>query len=212
MIDKSITVFDFETTGLSAASGDRVIEMAAIRCEKGIVVSQFNTLVRFNGELPVKITEITGIYPAELENAMDERAAFQILSYLMKDSIIVAHNASFDMGFLHEAQTRLVFPHFGNQFVDTLTICRDRYTWRNKEEGHKLEGMCKRLGIDLTGAHRAFNDVIGCWELLKHLHKGSPVDDYINQLGYNSRYGPPEWYPTYAYLVPQELRFENRAV
>lgn len=205
-----ICVFDFETTGLDHAN-DRVIEMAAMRVIKGEIVSQFQTLVRFDGELAPKITELTGITDEMLVGGMEEKAAFTSLRRMMgPHSLLVAHNAAFDLQFLHYAMQRIGGITFSNPFIDTMTISRERYTYRDKQEGHKLEGMCARLGITLEGAHRAFNDVIGCWELLKALHAAEPVDKWINMLGYLKRYGPEKWYPAHAEPFGTDLQFEPR--
>lgn len=203
---KDICVFDFETTGLNHAE-DRVIEMAAIRVINGEIVSQFQTLVRFDGELTPKITEITGITDDMLMGGMEEKPAFTALRRVMgPNSLLVAHNAAFDLQFLHHAMQRLADKTFSNPFIDTMTISRDRHTYP-----HKLTDMTARYGIELTGAHRALNDVIGCWELLKALHAAEPVDRWVNQLGYLSKYPPPEWIPEYATLFPTENRYEQRS-
>jgi DNA polymerase-3 subunit epsilon len=201
----NVTVFDFETSGLSAEN-DRVIEVAAIRCINGEIVSSFSTLIKFEGELPAKITEITGLTAADLVGGLDEDPAFRILNRFIGDSTLVAHNAGFDLGFLHHGLMRLAGRTFSNPFIDTLTISRDRYTFP-----HKLESMCGRLGIELNGAHRALNDVIGCWELLKKLHADDSVDRYVNKLGYMKKYGPPTWVPSYASVVGQDNKYEPRS-
>jgi DNA polymerase-3 subunit epsilon len=60
--------------------------------------------------------------------------------------------------------------------------------------------------------HRALSDVVGCWELLVKLNEEEPVDSYINQLGYLTKYGPPLWYPSYASERGRELLDEvNRS-
>lgn len=200
----NITVFDFETSGLSAEN-DRVIEVAAIRCINGEIVSSFSTLIKFEGELSEKITEITGLTAADLIGGFEEDPAFRILNRFIGDSTLVAHNAGFDLGFLHNGLMRLAGRTFSNPFIDTLTICRDRYTFP-----HKLESMCSRMGITLTGAHRALNDVIGCWELLKKLHAEEDVGRYVNRLGYMKKYGPPKWVPSYASVIGQDNRYEPR--
>lgn len=197
MINKSITIIDFETTGLDAEK-DRVIEMAAVRCFNGKIVGEFSTLVKFKGQLEPKITEITGIEKADLEDAMDEETAFRMLNRFIGDNIIVAHNAGFDMYFLHEALMRFAGRTFTNDFIDTLTISRDRYPYP-----HKLTDLSEKMGIELNGAHRALNDVIGCFEVLKHMHAADPVDEYINSLGYKARYGLPKWVPDNAELKAQ---------
>ncbi|MEK5417073.1 3'-5' exonuclease [Paenibacillus sp. FSL L8-0708] len=199
----NVTVFDFETTGLSPQR-DQVIEMAAIRCIDGEVVSEFRTMIQFEGKLTAKITEITGITDSMLVGGMDEETAFRVLNRMIGDSLLVAHNAAFDLSFLHFALQRLAGRTFINPFIDTLTISRDRHFYP-----HKLENMCDRYGIELTGAHRALNDVYGCWELLKGMHVERPVDDYLNRLGYLNKYGPPAWSPPHARLYGTENRYQN---
>lgn len=199
-----ITVFDFETSGLSPDK-DRVIEMAAIRIRGGEVVGSFSTLVNQPITITAKITEITGITQAEMEDGMPERQALAILNQFMIGSTLVAHNAAFDLGFLHCTLQRLAGKTFDHAFIDTLTICRDRYPYP-----HKLTDMCDRFGIQLDGAHRALNDVYGCWEVLKALHEAKPITEYKNVLGYLNKYGPPKIAPEYATLVGQDNRYEPR--
>jgi DNA polymerase-3 subunit epsilon len=198
-----VTVFDFETSGTDPGC-DRIIELAAIRCVNGVVISQFQTLVQFNSELPVKITEITGLTAADLTGGMTEDLAFKILRNIAQDSLLVAHNAAFDMAFLHHWMQRTGGRTFSNPFIDTMTISRERHPYP-----HKLINMTERYGIQLTGAHRALNDVIGTWELLKALHTEKPVDDWINRLGYLSKYGPPKWAPKHAKLFGTTNRYER---
>ncbi|MCD9022927.1 3'-5' exonuclease [Cohnella sp. NL03-T5] len=200
MLD-NITVLDFETSGLDPAR-DRVIEMAAIRCYGGEIVSQFSTLIRFKGALPPKITEITGITSEDLVNGMDEETAFRILNRLIGDSTIVAHNAMFDLSFLHHTLLRLANRSFNNSFLDTLTISRNRHTYP-----HNLKEMCDRYGIVLEGAHRSINDVYACWKLLEKMNEEKSVESDLNVLGYMKKYGMPKWYPTHASMVPVEIKY-----
>lgn len=202
----NFTIFDFETTGLDPEK-DRVIEMAAVKVCDGHIVSEFSTLVN-NGPVVPKITEITGITNEELEYGMPERMAFQILNRFMGvDNILVAHNAAFDLAFLHHSLMRNAGRTFQNSFYDTLTISRDRHYYP-----HKLTDMCNRYEIKLEGAHRALNDVYGCWELLKKMHEEERVDQWMNKLGYMSKYGAPKWTPKYAVIFPTENKYEPRSV
>lgn len=202
MID-DITVFDFETTGLDPEK-DQVIEMAAIRCIKGEIVSSFSTLVQYDGILTPKITELTGIKQSDLIHGMTLRGAFAVLRSLMGNSTIIAHNAAFDLGFLHHTLLKLEKPTFTNSFIDTLTISRDHTFFP-----YKLTDMCDRYWISLEGAHRALADVFGCWKLLKVFYGAGWVDGYINELGYMTKYGPPKWIPSYAILRGQENKYKN---
>jgi DNA polymerase-3 subunit epsilon len=201
----NFTIFDFETTGLDPEK-DRVIEMAAVRVCDGHIVSEFSTLVK-NGPVVPKITEITGITNEELEHGMPDRTAFQILNRYLGDSILVAHNAAFDLAFLHHSLMRNADRTFENSFYDTLTISRDRHYYP-----HKLTDMCDRYGIKLEGAHRALNDVYGCWDLLKKMHEEDPVDKWLNKLGYMKKYGAPKWTPEHAIIFPTENKYEPRSV
>jgi DNA polymerase-3 subunit epsilon len=199
----NLLIFDFETTGLDPKQ-DRVIELAAVKVINGKVASEFSTVVNSVDYVSDKITEITGITIDEVKNGSNELMAFKVLNHLMKDSVIVAHNAPFDMAFLHYTLDRLAGKTFTNNFIDTLTISRDRHFYP-----HKLEDMCSRYDIKLEGAHRALNDVHGCLELLNKFHDEKPVDEYINKLGYLQKYGAPKWYPEHAQLTPMYNRYQN---
>lgn len=197
----NITVFDFETSGLNPAR-DQVIEMAAIRCHQGEIVSQFSTLVRFDGKLPPKITELTGLTSQQLQFGMDENTAFRILNRVIGDSTLVAHNAMFDLSFLHHTLLRLAGRSFRNSFLDTLTICRKRHPYP-----HTLADMCRRYGIPLDNAHRAFADVTACWRLLNKLNEEQSVHADLNRLGYLKKYGYPQWHPEHAQLESIEIKY-----
>jgi DNA polymerase III subunit epsilon len=203
-----VCIFDFETTGFDFAGNDRVIEMAAVRIRGGHVISEFSTLVcqpEFSTGLPEKITELTGITTEMMRAGMDEKTAFQILNRMMIGSTLVAHNAAFDLAYLHFSLQRLAGRTFSHSFLDTLTIARDRHFYP-----HKLTDMTARYGIELNGAHRALNDVYGCYELLREMHAEQPVDEWVNTLAYLPKYGPPKWAPEYAKLVPMENKYESR--
>jgi DNA polymerase-3 subunit epsilon len=201
---RNLVVIDFETTGLNPEK-DRVIEMAAIRVMDGIIVSEFRTFVQFEGKLSPKITEITGITDEDLISGFDEETAFRILNRFIGDNTIVAHNAAFDLGFLHHTLKRLAGRSFSNSFIDTLTICRERTYYP-----YNLTETCKRYKIELEGAHRAMNDVYGCWKLLEALYNEGSIDTYVNKLGYLTKYGPPKWVPDYASTLPQENIYEDK--
>lgn len=201
MKDQFITVFDFETTGLNPEK-DKVIEIAAIRCKGDKVVSEFSTLIKFDGVLSPKITELTGIQAADLKDGLDEDTAFRILNRLLKDSILVAHNAAFDLAFLHYTLMRLAKRSFGNRFIDTLTISRELLYYP-----YTLKDTCDQYAITLEGAHRATNDVYACWELYQRFSQEVDITKYINKLSYLKKYGPPKWTPAYAALTPTENRY-----
>lgn len=198
------TVIDFETSGLDPKK-DRVIEMAAIRCVNGVIASEFSTLVRYDGKLSSKITEITGITDEMTATGMDEDTAFRILNRMLGDNILIAHNAAFDLGFLHHSLLRIAGRSFNNSFIDTLTLSRDRHVYP-----HTLGDMCNRYDIPLIGGHRALNDVIACWKLFQKLDEEQSVADKLNTLAYLKKFGPPAWSPPGARLEAIELKYAPR--
>jgi len=200
----SYTVIDFETSGLDPRK-DRVIEMAAIRCVNGEIASEFSTLVQYDGKLSPKITELTGITDEMTAGGMDEDTAFRILNRMLGSNIIIAHNASFDLGFLHHSLLRIAGLSFRNDFIDTLTISRQRHLYP-----HTLKDMSDRYGIKLEGGHRALNDVIACWELFCKLDAEMSTAGDVNKLGYLKKYGPPAWSPPNAMIEPVELMYASR--
>lgn len=198
-----ITVIDFETSGLDPKK-DRVIEIAAIRCKRDKVIGDFSTLVQFEGTLSPKITELTNIDSDVLKDGMDEDTAFRILNRFLRDSIIVAHNAAFDLAFLHYTLMRLAKRSFMNPFIDTLTISRELLYYP-----YTLKDTCNQYAITLEGAHRATNDVYACWELFQRFSQEVGINEYINKLAYLKKYGPPQWAPSYATLYPTENRYKQ---
>lgn len=200
----NVVVFDVETTGLSCKSC-RVIELAAVKVREGIVVDEFNKLVKIEGELPEIITKITGITKDDLDlNGIEEKQVFTEFKNFIGDSLLVAHNAAFDLGFLHHGLERNGLETFKNDFIDTLTISRERHYFP-----HKLENMCDRYGIVLNNAHRALADVLATFELLVKFHDEDPIDKLKNTIGYLSKYGVPEFFPGHANIYPTENRYEN---
>jgi DNA polymerase III subunit epsilon len=201
----NVIVFDVETTGLSCFN-DRVVELAALKVKNGLIVDQFVKLVKVPF-IPEFITRLTGITQEEVNNnGSSEADVFSSFrEFIEEDSLLVAHNAAFDLGFLHHSFVRNNILTYRNNVIDTFTICRERFTYP-----HKLENMCSRLGIELTNAHRALADVQATFELLLALHKAADVSNFINKIGYLSKYGEPDWVPDYVQTFPTENRYEAR--
>ncbi|RNI30095.1 3'-5' exonuclease [Rufibacter immobilis] len=192
----NVTVLDLETTGVSGSKG-RVIEIAALKGAHGQITGRFHTLVKLRGELPEKITQLTGITAQDLIHGMEERTAFSILKEFIADSTVVAHNATFDLGFLYSTYRRLKLGPVQFPFLDTLSVCRLR-----QPSPRSLPDMCKAYGIPLTKWHRALPDATATWHLLHRLHEESPLDEMRNKLVLNPKYGVPYWLPPLAEVLP----------
>jgi len=201
--EMDLCIWDFETSGLDPEK-ESVIEMAALKIHKGIIVGSFNCFVKHDKPLSQKITELTGITDEDLKDGFDEDIAFRLLKQFMGNNIIVAHNASFDLQFLHHSRMRLFNLSFGNSFIDTLSIARDRDVFP-----HKLTNLCERYDIEMDTAHRALADVYGCYHLLQKFDRDDSIEPWINRLGYLSKYGAPKWSPDYADVFGTENKYKN---
>ncbi len=153
-IGSDVIVFDLETTGLSALS-DRITEIGAVRLHEGAVSDTFNTLVNPERPIPPKITELTGITDAMVENALSEREALQAFYDFCGDTtVLVAHNAGFDTAFIRQAAARQDMPYpFGA--IDTVPLARGLYP---SLKNHKLNTVAEHLHLGDFNHHRACDD------------------------------------------------------
>lgn len=203
MLFQNTTVFDFETTGLSATE-DTIIEIAAMRIRNGKQVGTFSLIIDPEREVPEFITNLTGITNEDVKGQPTLAQALPFFLEFIGNSLLVAHNAAFDLAFLKakrdEISSQIRFlPFVKNHFVDTRTLCIHHFPYQS----HKLEVTCEQLGIPLNGAHRALVDVQATGNLLHKLDKqfGDALL-FKNKLYYFKKYGPPEGVPDHAELVP----------
>ena len=156
------TVFDIETTGLKAESSD-IIEIGAVRLHEGKVVERFRSFIDDGVVIPKKITELTGITHAMLEGAPSTREVLERFRAFAEGSCLVAHNASFDVGFIthHGARFGITFPM---PYADTLML--SRYLLRDELINHKLDTISEYWKIDMGSHHRADDDANTCAEIL----------------------------------------------
>jgi DNA polymerase-3 subunit epsilon len=134
-------VLDVETTGLSPWRGDRVIEIGAVAIEGGDMIAEFNTLVQTPRAIPFQATQINGITDEMLIGQPTPQEAFPALEAFLQDSIIIAHNARFDLGFLRR-EYELLGTKFHRPHVCTLEMSRNRFLHLRN---HKLETVYRHL-------------------------------------------------------------------
>lgn len=154
----SYVVFDFETTGLSARY-DRIIEFGAVKVEHGMITKRIDLLINPGKGFVIsdkisKITKITNEMvknEKEIEDVIDEIMAF------VGDSILVSHNAEFDLGFFNATLERLGRPKLTNPTVDTLMLSRYLFP---EARAHRLGALARNLEVfyDELSAHRADYD------------------------------------------------------
>lgn len=152
-LDGDYVVFDLETVGFSHVN-DRIIEIGAVRVVNGTITDRYSTFVDPKMKLPAKIVELTKIKDEMVEG---QRTIDEVLPEFLefaKDSVLVAHNANFDMGFVRTNAKNLGLP-FENAQLDTVSMAR--YLLPELKR-HKLDTIAKHLNIFMGSHHRAVDD------------------------------------------------------
>ncbi|MCJ8500198.1 3'-5' exonuclease [Desulfatitalea alkaliphila] len=165
--DIACTAFDTETTGLDPRGGDAIVAIGAVRIVNGRLLREeiFDRLVNPLRPVPAAATRIHGIDDAMLK---DRPVIDQVLPQFHRfaaDSVLVAHNASFDMRMLQlqEARTGL---SFNQPVLDTLMLAAVVHPWHRN---HSLEAVAARIGVPVAGRHTALGDALIAAELFLKL-------------------------------------------
>ncbi len=158
--DKSFVVIDIETTGLNSnpdyGEVNHIIEVAAVKIEQGKIKEKFSSFCACPIPLPEEIVKLTGISNADLANAPSVKQVLQNLRDFCKESEIVGHNVSFDLGFLsyYGEQYRITFK---KAYADTLSMSRQLL--KNKLVNYRLSTVADYFKLKFKG-HRALNDAL----------------------------------------------------
>ena len=152
-IKDSFVVFDIETTGLNKDTC-AITEIGAVKIANGEIVDNFSTFVNPKMPIPENITELTGITNEMVRSAPENNIVIPKFLEFCKDSVLVAHNANFDVGFIKKACENLGIV-FDFSYMDTLMLARCLYP---ELANHKLNTLSKHLNIVLENHHRAVDD------------------------------------------------------
>lgn len=216
---RNIVFFDTETTGFNAQS-HKIIELAAIGVRRNFegkveIWKEMDVYCKLpdDQKIPEKIVELTGITDQMLadQGISEDEMAAQFAEIItgedsadlfenLKDTLLVAHNAQFDLnfiGFLYVLQMKhssegpqyREWLHRFNaaDYLDTLTIYKDRAAYP-----HKLANAIEHYGLQgkVVNSHRAIDDVKALLEVAKAMGmERDDLQDYINIFGYNPKYG-----------------------
>ena len=180
-LDGGFVVFDIETTGLYAGK-DRITEIGAVKVSGGKICDTFSTFVNPEIHIPEFITKLTGIDDSMVAGAPGIREVLDSFLTFAGGLPVVAHNASFDTGFI-KFNAEKAGKRFDNTIVDTLQLSRNLFPKLSK---YKLDVVAKHLGVKLENHHRAVDDAmataeifIKCVEILKE--KGIQNTDEIDR-------------------------------
>jgi DNA polymerase III epsilon subunit family exonuclease len=153
-----IACVDTETTGASAAYGDRVIEVGIVRYENGRKVAEYQQLIDPRRRISAGVTVLTGISQAMCEGQPTFSEQMPAMLELFKGAIVLGHNVRFDLSFLAKefrSAGRTIEEALGKTHVfDTVRIARKRFG----RGGNGLSRLALRLGYEPAIAHRALAD------------------------------------------------------
>lgn len=155
-----IVALDFETANSSLASA---CALGIAIYDQGEIIDSFEWYIKpFHRYNYFTNTHIHGIEKADVENENEFVFFYDELKQILDDSVIIAHNASFDLEVLNSVCDAYGLNHFKNYYLDTVTLSRRVYP---ELYNHKLNTVCEYLDIDLSH-HNARSDAFGCLMIL----------------------------------------------
>lgn len=150
------TFLDVETTGLSASTGDRICEIALLRCRGGQELDAFQTLVNPGRPISPGAQAVNHITDSMVADAPPFGSIAGRALESMEGAVLVAHNASFDLSFINRQLTLLDMPRLDNPVIDTLALARRHYRFPSNSLGN----LRRYMGLPQREEHRAMGDVL----------------------------------------------------
>lgn len=170
--DATYVVFDIETTGLSNQR-DKIIEIAAYKIKGGVIGERFEILIDPEEPLSEFTKSLTNITDDMLVGQPKIEEALPKFLDFIKDAVLVAHNASFDVGFIIEKAKQLGLEVPDNPVIDTLSLAR--YYYHKELKRFNLKAVTKLFKVNLDAHHRAISDAYATAEvfliMLQNLYK-----------------------------------------
>ena len=152
-LDSTFVVFDIETTGFSAVN-DRIIEIGAVKVENGMITEKFSEFVNPERPIPFEIEKLTSINDRMVEDAPNISVILPKFMDFCGSSVLVAHNADFDTGFIRH-NCEVLGLTYDYTYVDTLGIAR---SFLEGLKNYKLDTVVEAMGCTLANHHRAVDD------------------------------------------------------
>lgn len=176
-VDETVfCVVDLETTGLNPKK-DQIIEIAALKVEGGVITDRFHTLVKPSYDfIPPNIVHLTGITNAMvIDKPKIEDIYPQFYNFLV-DTVIVAHNAKFDISFISEVHRHAYNREFNIPYICTQNIAKALFPHLNSKS---LSNLAYFFNVQQYKRHRAMDDAVVAFEIFKKLL------DYLQDLNIN---------------------------
>jgi DNA polymerase-3 subunit alpha (Gram-positive type) len=153
-IDTVYCVLDLETTGFSPVT-EKITEIGIMKIQGGKVIDEFSSFVNPQKPIPARVVEVTNITDDMVSDAETIDKIFPKMLEFIEGSVLVAHNAEFDIGFLKHNAKELELA-FDFTYLDTLSLAHELFP---DYKTYKLGRIAKNLGIKVEVAHRALDDV-----------------------------------------------------
>ena len=187
-IDTTYCVLDLETTGFSFRT-EKITEVGIMKYKNGEVIDSFETFVNPEKPIPYQVVEVTHITDDMVKDAPTIEEVFPKILEFVGDSVLVAHNADFDIGFLKHNASLLGYK-LENTYLDTLRLAKDLFPTYKK---YKLGIIAENLGIKVEVAHRALDDVDTTVKVFKIMmdmlkEKGAKTVDDIDKVSADENY------------------------
>ena len=155
LFDVTFCVLDLETTG-GSRSDDGITEIGAVKIRAGEVIGEFQTLVNPGAAIPASIVVLTGITQTMVLSAPLIAEVYPTFLEFVGDAVLVAHNKSFDLGFLNAAAQRLGYQKLSNRSLDTVALARRLV--RSEVRNLRLSSLAAHFRSPVTPTHRALDD------------------------------------------------------
>ncbi len=191
-------IFDTETTGFDPTTGDRLIEIGLVEMEDKILTgNHYHVYVNPQREVPESAVKIHGLTTEFLQDKpLFQDIVEEFLAFVGGDTVLVAHNAEFDMRFINWELKNAGWPTIDpRRFIDTLAIARAKFPG----QPNSLDALCKRFGVNNT--HRTLHGALLDSEIL--------ADVYVELLG-GRQGGLDLAVDTSVSLRPQEKKVRER--
>jgi DNA polymerase III subunit epsilon len=160
----NLAIVDLETTGGNVEK-DKIIEIGILKIKKGKLVEQYSSLVNPQRPLPEIVSALTGLTESDLKKAPSFTDISSEVNELLRDSVFVAHNVSFDYGFMQSEFGRFQ-QEFNQSRLCTVKLSRTLYPGFRR---HNLDCLIDRFNLTCKSRHRALDDAQAVWNFLRRV-------------------------------------------
>ena len=172
LLNNDVVVFDFETTGLNLDGSDKIIEIGAVKVEKGKITQKFECMVDPEMHIPADSSKINGIFDKDVKGAHTYDQVLADFYKFTRNSYLSGYNIKgFDMVFLQHFG-KLSGYNFDNPLLDVYPLAQKLLKGL---KNYKLGTVAAHLGVVLDNAHRAVFDTIATAEVLLKLSEIEPI-------------------------------------